>query len=60
MRRNSKERITITKIKKHPFYLKGKEKFESVHPQLVKEEEQNYSKNEKNNYDSQRKRKKWK
>ena len=33
------ERITIPEIKHHPFYLKGKQKFESLHPDLVKEVE---------------------
>ena len=40
---NPDERITITYIKKHPFYLKGKKKFEELHPNLVKEVEKDYS-----------------
>ena len=39
---NPKERITIPEIKKHPFYLKGKEKFKSLHPNLVNEVEKDY------------------
>ena len=49
---NPEERITIPEIKHHPFYLKGKQKFESLHPDLVKEVEKDYShmkKNKKNN-----------
>ena len=49
---NPKERITIPKIKKHPFYLKGKKKFKSLHFNLVNEVEKNYSEkseNENNN-----------
>ena len=42
---NPKERITIPEIKKHPFYLKGKGKFESLHPNLVNEVEKDYTKN---------------
>ena len=40
---NPDERITIPYIKKHPFYLKGKQKFEELHPNLVKEVEKDYS-----------------
>ena len=42
------ERITIPEIKNHPFYLKGKEKFKSVHPDLVKEVEKDYTKTKNN------------
>ena len=39
---NPKKRITITRIKNHPFYLKGKEKFKSLYPNLVSEVEKYY------------------
>ena len=34
-----KERISIQDIKKHQFYLKGKEIFEEIHKELIKDEE---------------------
>ena len=42
---NPDERITLSKIKKHPFYLKGKKEFEFLHPELVKEVEKKCSNN---------------
>ena len=39
---NPKKRITLNEIKNHCFYLKGKEKFKKLHPQLVKEVEKTY------------------
>ena len=50
---NPKERITIPKIKKHPFYLKGKEKFKSLHPNLVNEVEKNYREKEDEDKDKE-------
>ena len=45
-----KERISLSEIKKHKFYLKGKNAFKSLHPDLVKEVEINYDlKKEKEN-----------
>jgi 5'-AMP-activated protein kinase catalytic alpha subunit len=41
---NPKHRITIPDIKKHPFYLKGKNHFESIHKNLVNKVEIDYSK----------------
>ena len=46
---NPDERITIPEIKKHPFYLKGKKHFESIHPDLVNEVEIDYSQKDKDN-----------
>ena len=40
---NPEKRITIPDIKKHPFYIKGKKHFESIHPDLVDEVEVDYS-----------------
>ena len=37
--RDPEKRITLDKIKLHPFYLKGKEIFNKRHPELVKEVE---------------------
>ena len=42
-----KKRITIPEIKKHPFYLKGKRKFESKYPDLVSEIEKDYNEKER-------------
>ena len=39
---NPKERITLTEIKNHSFYLKGKKCFEKMHPNLVEEVEKIY------------------
>ena len=50
---NPKERITIPKIKKHPFYLKGKEKFKSLHPNLVNEVEKDYRENKDEDKDKE-------
>ncbi len=36
------ERITLQEIKKHPFYLKGRIRFELLHANLLKEVEINY------------------
>ena len=41
------KRITIPEIKKHPFYLKGKKKFESAYPDLVSEIIKDYDDKEK-------------
>ena len=38
------KRITIKEIKKHNFYLKGKEIFNKIHPNLVGELEKKYEK----------------
>ena len=38
---DSEKRITIDKIKKHPFYLKGKRIFNEKHPSLNNEESRN-------------------
>ena len=46
---NAKERITLSGIKKHPFYLKKKKQFKSLHPNLVEKVEIDYSKNTENN-----------
>ena len=55
---NPKERITLSEIKNHSFYLKGKKCFEKMHPNLVEEvekiyEEKNYEEknNEEKNYE---------
>ena len=39
---NPKKRITLNEIKNHRFYLKGKKKFQQLHPSLVKEVENTY------------------
>ena len=45
-----KDRITLSEIKKHKFYIKGKKVFKSLHPDLIKEVEINYDlKKEKEN-----------
>ena len=41
---NPKKRITIEDIKKHRFYLKGKEVFSRIDPELVEEVEKNMKK----------------
>ena len=45
------ERITLSGIKKHRFYLKGKKKFKSFHKNLVQEVEKNYDINDDNKND---------
>ena len=49
---NPKKRIPLNKIKKHPFYLKGREVFKLIHPHLLEKVENNSFKNyiEKNNF----------
>ena len=45
-----KDRITLPEVKKHKFYIKGRNVFKSLHPDLVKEVEINYDlKKEKEN-----------
>ena len=39
---NPENRISIREIKKHPFYMKGKEIFKKVHPTIFKEIEYNF------------------
>ena len=41
---NPEKRITIENIKKHRFYLRGKETFSKINPKLVEEVEKNYRK----------------
>ena len=48
-----KERISIQDIKKHQFYLKGKEIFEEIHKELIKDEEKdNENENERKENDN--------
>ena len=35
-------RITISEIKKHPFYLKGREEFKKIHPSIFEKIERNF------------------
>ena len=51
---NPVERISIPEIKKHPFYLKGKNKFKSLHPNLVKEVEYYENNKEDKNEDTKK------
>ena len=53
---NPKERITIPQIKEHPFYLKGKEKFKSLFPNLIEEVEKDYSKKKENGKKEEKKK----
>ena len=39
-----KNRITISEIKKHPFYLKGKKEFKKLHPSICEKIEKNKQK----------------
>jgi hypothetical protein len=41
---NPEKRITIENIKKHRFYLRGKETFSKINPELVEEVEKKYRK----------------
>ena len=36
------KRITISEIKKHPFYLKGREEFKKIHPSIFENIEKNF------------------
>ena len=45
-------RITISEIKKHPFYLKGREEFKKIHPSIFEKIERNFKhKNILKNFD---------